>query len=87
MLKSKKKKEIVSKNNSGNATSYKISIDINVSIVDPVNNEKIIRSKTFSSSFTYNNNENKFQLSQDEKNIVNNLTESISKKIVFYLSS
>ena len=87
MLKSKKKKEIVSKNNSGNATSYKISIDINVSIVDPVNNEKIIRSKPFSSSFTYNNNENKFQLSQDEKNIVNNLTESISKKIVFYLSS
>ena len=40
----------------------------------------------FNSSFNYNNNENKFQLSQDEKNILNNLIESTSKKVVFYLS-
>jgi len=86
ILNSKKNKDIASKNSAGNATSYKISIDINISIVDPINNEKIIKSKVFNSSFTYNNNQNKFELSQDEKNILNNLIESASKKIVMYLS-
>ena len=86
ILNSKKKKDISSKNSAGNATSYKISIDINISIVDPINNEKIIKSKVFNSSFTYNNNQNKFELSQDEKNILNNLIEAASKKIVMYLS-
>ena len=86
ILNSKKNKNIASKNSAGNATSYKISIDINISIVDPINNEKIIKSKVFNSSFTYNNNQNKFELSQDEKSILNNLIESASKKIVIYLS-
>ena len=86
ILNSKKKKDISSKNSAGNATSYKISIDINISIVDPINNKKIIKSKVFNSSFTYNNNQNKFELSQDEKNILNNLIEAASKKIVMYLS-
>jgi len=86
ILKSKKNKDIASKNSAGNATSYKISIDINISIIDQINNEKIIKSKVFSSSFTYNNNQNKFELSQDEKNILNNLIEAASKKIVMYLS-
>ena len=86
IINSKKNKDIASKNSAGNATSYKISIDINISIVDPINNEKIIRSKVFNSSFTYNDNQNKFELSQDEKNILNNLIEAASKKIVMYLS-
>ena len=86
ILNSKKNKNIASKNSAGNAISYKISVDINISIVDPINNEKIIKSKVFNSSFTYNNNQNKFELSQDEKNILNNLIESASKKIVMYLS-
>ena len=86
ILNSKKNKDIASKNSAGNATSYKISIDINISIIDQINNEKIIKSKVFNSSFTYNNNQNKFELSQDEKNILNNLIEAASKKIVMYLS-
>ena len=86
ILNSKRNKDISAKNSAGDATSYKISIDINISIIDQINNEKIIKSKVFSSSFTYNNNQNKFELSQDEKNILNNLIESASKKIVMYLS-
>ena len=86
ILNSKRNKDISAKNSAGNATSYKISIDINISIIDQINNEKIIKSKVFSSSFTYNNNQNKFELSQDEKNILNNLIEAASKKIVMYLS-
>ena len=86
ILKSKKNKDVASKNSAGNATSYKISIDINISLVDPINSKKIIKSKMFNSSFTFNNNQNKFELSQDEKNILNNLIEAASKKIVMYLS-
>lgn len=86
ILNSKKNKDIATKNSAGNPTSYKISIEINISLVDPINNEKIIKSKVFDSSFTYNNNQNKFELSQDEKNILNNLIEAASKKIVMYLS-
>ena len=86
IINSKKNKDIASKNSAGNTTSYKISIDINISLVDPINSEKIIKSKMFNSSFTYNNNQNKFELSQDEKNILNSLIEAASKKIVMYLS-
>jgi len=86
IINSKKNKDIASKNSAGNATSYKILIDIKISIVDPINNEKIIKSKVFNSSFTFNNNQNKFELSQDEKNILNNLIEAASKKIIMYLS-
>ena len=86
IINSKKNKDIASKNSAGNATSYKILIDIKISIVDPINNEKVIKSKVFNFSFTYNNNQNKFELSQDEKSILNNLIEAASKKIVMYLS-
>ena len=87
LINSKKKKEIVAKNSAGNSTSFKISIDINISIIDSINNKKVIKSKKFNSSFTYNNTNDKFQLSQDEKNILNNLIESTSEKIVIYLNS
>jgi hypothetical protein len=87
LINSKKKKEIVAKNSAGNSTSFKISIDINISIIDSINNKKILKSKKFNSSFTYNNTNDKFQLSQDEKNILNNLIESTSEKIVIYLNS
>ena len=83
---SKKKKEIVAKNSAGNATSFKIPINVNISIIDSIN-KKVLKSKEFNSSFTYNNAENKFQLSQDEKSILNNLIESTSDKIVIYLNS
>ena len=87
LINSKKKKEIVAKNSAGNSTSFKISIDINISIIDSINNKKVLKSKKFNSSFTYNNTNDKFQLSQDEKNILNNLIESTSEKIVIYLNS
>ena len=87
ILSSDKRKEIVAKNIAGNATSYKISVNISISLIDPSNKTKIIKSKDFNSSFTYNNTENKFQLSQNEKNILNNLIESASEKIVIYLNS
>ena len=86
LLVSNKSKEIATKNSSGNVTAYKISINVKVSIIEK-NNSNIIKSKEFNSTFIYNNQENKFQMSQDIRNIENNLIESASEKIIMYLNS
>ena len=87
VLKSEKKKEIVAKDSYGNASSFRITIKIVISIIDTVDNKKIIKYKEFDSSFTYSNQDNKFELAQDEQNIENNLIEAIAEKIVIYLNS
>tara|TARA_B100001059_G_scaffold131892_1_gene132007 strand:- start:1376 stop:1834 length:459 start_codon:yes stop_codon:yes gene_type:complete len=86
IIKSKKEKVVAAKNSSGDVTAYKMLLNIKISLADPLNN-KIIKSKEFNSSFIYNNADNKFQLSQDEKNIINNLIETVSGKILIYLNS
>ena len=84
---SSKKREIVAKDNTGNASIYKISIAIKITMYDSADKSKIFKSRLFESSFSYNTKENKFQLSQDEKNIENNLIESLAEKIIIYLYS
>ena len=86
-INSNKEKQIAAKNSSGDVTSYRMLITINISLINPNDNNKVVKSKQFNASFTYNNADNKFQLSQDEKNIINNLIESVSGKIVIYLNS
>ena len=86
VLVSNKSKEIATKNSSGNVTAYKISINVKISIIEK-NNSNVIKSKEFNSTFIYNNQENKFQMSQDIRNIENNLIESASEKIIIYLNS
>ena len=86
-INSNKEKQIAAKNSSGDVTSYKMMIIINISLINPNDNNKVVKSKEFNTSFTYNNADNKFQLSQDEKNIINNLIETVSGKIVIYLNS
>ena len=86
-LDSNKDKVIATRDSSGNVKAYKISIKIKVSIVNNNENSKIIKSKEFNSTFIYNNQEDKFQMSQDIRNIENNLIESTSEKIIIYLNS
>lgn len=87
IIDSNKDKVIATKDSSGNVAAYKISIKIKVSIVNKKENSKIIKSKEFNSAFIYNNQEDKFQMSQDIRNIENNLIESVSEKIIIYLNS
>ena len=75
--------EIVSKNKKSNATNYRTTINVELSL----NNEnKIIKTKIFSNSFTYNNNSNKFELAQYQKNIEKNLTNKIAEEIIVFLN-
>ena len=84
ILKSLKKIDIISKDKSGNPSAYKTSIIVDVSLTEK---ERIIKQKEFVSTFTYNASDNKFNLSQYQKNIELNLINEISEKIFIYLRS
>ena len=81
-LKSSKKIDVVSKDKTGNPSAYKSSIIVNFTLT---NEETIIKQKEFNSSFTYNNSQNKFSLSQYQRNVELNLINEISEKIFIYL--
>ena len=84
ILNSTKKIDTVSKDKSGNPSVYRSSIIVNFSLS---NEDVIIKQKEFNSSFTYNNSQNKFDLSQYQKNIEVNLINEISEKIYIFLKS
>ena len=82
ILKSSKKIDVISKDKNGNPSVYRSSIIVNLSLTGE---EIIVKQKEFYSSFTYNNSQNKFDLSQYQKNIELNLIDEISEKIFIYL--
>ena len=84
ILKSSKRIDIISKDKSGNPSAYKTSIIVDVSLTEK---ERIIKQKEFVSIFTYKATDNKFNLSQYQKNIELNLINEISEKIFIYLRS
>ena len=76
-------KVISSKNISGNATSYKNTITVNV---ETLMNNKIKESFKIVESFNYNNDSNKINLKKYEKEIIRNLSETAVSNIIFKLS-
>ena len=78
------KKIILAKNIAGDATSFKNTISINI---DVLMNNKFKRNFIILESFNYNNISNKFNLKKYEKEIKNNLAETISDKLIFKLSN
>ena len=77
-------KTIAAKDTSGDATSFKNIVTLNLEISM---NGKLKNSFMITESFNYNNNYNKFNLKKYEKEIKNNLAETIAKKIIFKLSN
>ena len=77
-------KTVSAKNVSGDATNFKSTVSIKV---DLVMNNKLKNNFIIKESFDYNNNSNKFNLKTYEKNIKNNLTETITEKLIFRLSN
>ena len=81
-IKSTKSITTISKDSKGNPLVYKMEINTDISIKD---NE--IKNKNFNTSFTYNNNDNKFDLSNYEDSIERDLVKNIIKQISIYLDS
>ncbi|MDA9071641.1 hypothetical protein N9K29_03055 [Candidatus Pelagibacter sp.] len=83
-LDSQKLLETAAKDKAGNATIFKTSLKVKIQLTK---NGKLINGKTFDDSFTYSNSEDKFNLSQYQKSIEENLIDKISEKIIFFLSN
>ena len=81
-IKSTKSITTISKDSKGNPLVYKMEINTDISIKD---NE--IKNKNFNTSFTYNNNDNKFDLSNYEDSIERDLIKNIIRQISIYLDS
>ena len=77
-------KVVSAKNTSSDATNFKSTVSIKV---DLVMNNKLKNSLIIRESFNYNNDSNKFKLKAFEKNIKNNLTETITERLIFKLSN
>ena len=83
-INSKLEKIILAKNSSGNITSFNntLTIEVEISIDNKVKDNLILKE-----TFNYNNTTNKFQLKNYEKEIKNNLAETITEKLIFKLSN
>jgi outer membrane lipopolysaccharide assembly protein LptE/RlpB len=77
-------KTIAAKDTSGDATSFKNIVTLNLEISM---NGTLKNSFMITESFNYNNNSNKFSLKKYEKEIKNNLAETIAKKLIYRLSN
>ena len=77
-------KVVLAKDTSGDATSFKNTISINVEILM---NNKLKNNFVILESFNYNNVSNKFDLKKYEKEIKNNLAEAAADKLIFRLSN
>ena len=76
-------KLVLVKDGKGNSTSFKNTLVVNIKIIDQNNNQ---RELNFEETFEYNNNINKIELRRYEKEIKNNLTETIVNNLIFELS-
>ncbi len=74
--------ETTQKDDKGDPSRFQMTIVLNINIFS----EKYNKTKSFSSNFNYNNNEDKFALKQYEKEIENTLITKIIEKSVIYLS-
>ena len=74
----------IAKDSTGNITKFRMTVNIDLSLERPNQNNK---SKKFSLSFSYNNQANKFDLLQYQKNIENNLINKLSQEIKIFIDS
>ena len=81
-LHSESKIIILAKDNSGNATSYKTNMIIQLSLIK---DEKIVKNKRFEKNFTYSNLDNKFELSKYQKQVESNMINSLAQEIRIFL--
>jgi len=84
-ISSNKKINIISKDEKGDPSRFSMIISLTINTLNK-NNYEINKTKSFSKTFDYNNNSNKFELKQYEKDIENNLINKIVERSVIYLS-
>ena len=82
-LKSEINENVVSRDAKGDPLVYEIKLEVEINII---NNEKDKKLR-FIENFSFNNQSNKFELSQYKNNLIENLTERIFEKILLSLQT
>ena len=82
-LSSSFKVEEIAKNSKGQTETYRSSIVVSVKIID---DQKIIKDKIFSDDFTYNKKNNKFELTEYQEYVKNQLVNRIIEDLILFLS-
>ena len=75
--------EETSKDAKGQPATYRTNITITVEIKEQ---NKLIKSKSFNEDFSYNNIENKFDLSVYQKDVEDNLIKKITDDIIIFIN-
>ena len=83
-FKTEKLKEILSSNEKGDTTVYKIQINISYILFEK--NKNILENE-ISKQIIYNNINDKFELSQYEENVIDNLANNISSEILMSVNT
>ena len=77
-------KTVLAKNTSGDPTSFKSAVTVNIEVLIKDNFKNNIRIVDY---FNYNNINNKFDLKRYEREIKINLAETVTDKLIFKLSN
>ena len=83
-ISSTSEKIALAKNTVGDTTSFKSIVSINVEVLM---NNKFKNNLIISESFNYKNATNKFDLKRYEREIKNNLAQTVTDKLIFKLSN
>ena len=83
-ISSVKDKMVLAKDTAGDATSFRSTITVNIKVIMKNNFKNNLQ---FVESFNYNNDTNKFNLKKYEKEIINNLAETVAEKLIYKLSN
>ncbi len=79
-----KSKNVISKDKKGNPSIFSLAISVNI---DYKQNGVIKKSKTFTQSTSYNNQDNKFNLKNEEKALEKQLLDKIFENFLFFTQS
>ena len=82
-INSTKKEDVVTKDKKGNATSYKLTLEVDISLNNNSNNKNF--TKKFIKDMSFNSKNNKFELDQYRSNLVKNMISQILQDINIYL--
>ena len=82
-INSNKKEDIVTKDKKGNATSYKLTLEVDINLSN-ISNDKNF-TKKFSKNMSFNSKSNKFELDQYRLNLEKNMISQILQDMNFYL--
>ena len=82
-INSTKREDVVTKDKKGNATSYKLTLEVDINLSNNSNNKNFKRK--FSKNMSFNSKNNKFELDQYRLSLEKNMISQILQEINLYL--